>query len=151
MDRAWKPIFKWACLAIGISAFMMMQVFAVGRTRETNQKSGSELAQGLWGGQHISLDVKPDGASVEYDCAHGFISKRIILDRRGRFSVSGLHVIEHGGPVRADEQSKGVQVQFSGRVTGQRMQLTVKRRGSGKLIGTFSLVFGQEASRVKCK
>ena len=151
MARARKPIFEGVCLAFGISAFMLMQVFAVGRTEKTNQKSGTELAQGLWGGQHIGLEVKADGANVEYDCAHGVISKRIILDQRGRFSVSGLHVIEHGGPVRADEQSHGVQVQFSGKVTGKRMQLTVKRRGSGKLIGTFNLVFGQEPSLVKCK
>jgi hypothetical protein len=109
------------------------------------------LPPGSWGGQHISLEVTADGAITEYDCAHGTISQRISLDRRGRFNVPGTYIAEHGGPVRESQLADSIPVQFAGRVSEKRMHLTVKRRGSGRLIGNFTLVFGQEASLVKCR
>ena len=45
------------------------------------------LPVGLWGGEHISLEVTEQGATIEYDCAHATIEQRIALDRRGRFDV----------------------------------------------------------------
>src|ERR1700681_1106258 len=61
------------------------------------------LPVGLWGGEHISMQVTAHRTTVEYDCAHGTIDQRIALDRRGRFNVPGIHVAEHGGPVRQNE------------------------------------------------
>jgi hypothetical protein len=120
------------------------------RHQPENQGEG-HLALGFWGGEHISLEVTADGAKAEYDCAHGTISQRVTLDRRGRFTVPGSYVAEHGGPVREGEQADSIPVQFTGRVSDKRIYLTVKRRGSGQLIGNFTLVFGQEASLVKCR
>ena len=65
------------------------------------------LATGIWAGEHISLEVTEQGAKVEYDCAHGTIPRRILVDRRGRFDVAGQHFAEHGGPVRQNEQLTG--------------------------------------------
>src|SRR3979411_2412047 len=48
------------------------------------------LPVGLWGGEHISMEVTGQGATVEYDCAHATIGQRIALDRRGRFDVPGV-------------------------------------------------------------
>lgn len=118
----------------------------------TNQNAGkTQLAVGLWGGEHIRLEVNTQGATVEYDCAHGTISQRIVADRRGRFVVDGTHVEEHGGPVRANEQVSGYPVRFTGQVRGKRMTLTVRRRDTKKLIGTFTLLDGQEGALVKCR
>ncbi len=115
------------------------------------RRGGTRLSTGIWGGEHISLQVTEGGATIEYDCAHGTISRGILVDRRGRFVVEGTHVEEHGGPVRVNEQLNGYPVQFTGRVSGKRLKLTVKRRDTTKIIGIFTLSYGQEASLVKCR
>lgn len=91
------------------------------------------------------------GATVELDCAHATISRRIEATRNGRFVVMGSYVAEHGGPVRESEPSEGESVQFTGKVSGKKLQLSVRRRNSKKLIGVFTLFFGQEGSLVKCR
>src|SRR5262245_65049371 len=112
---------------------------------------GDEVPVGLWGGEHISLEVTERGASVEYDCAHGTIDEKIVIDRRGRFNVPGTHVEEHGGPVRQNERLNRYPVRFTGRISGKKMQLTITRSDTKKIIGSFTLVHGQEPSLVKCR
>jgi hypothetical protein len=109
------------------------------------------LPLGLWGGEHISIEVTEQGATVEYDCAHAAINQRIILDRRGRFDVSGMQVLERGGPVRQNDQLAGYPVRFTGEVNGKRMKLSVRKSAARELIGTFTLVYGNEARLRKCK
>src|SRR5712692_3152713 len=99
------------------------------------------LPVGLWGGEHISIEVTERGATVEYDCAHATIDQRIVLDRRGRFDVSGMQVPERGGPVRQNEPA-GYPVRFAGQVKDKRMKLTVRNSATKELIGTFTLVHG---------
>src|SRR5438477_2009668 len=60
----------------------------------------SRLAQGAWGGQHITIEVNESSATVEFDCAHGQIDGPLVVDRRGRFNLKGTFEGEHGGPVR---------------------------------------------------
>jgi len=110
------------------------------------------LQAGTWGGKHIALEVNSrGGATVEYDCAHGKIGRRIVPDRSGRFDVPGTHTEESGGPVRQDAQPHTYAVRYTGRVRGGRMSLTVTRGGTGKVIGTYTLVRGQEPSLFKCR
>lgn len=108
------------------------------------------LSSGLWGGEHISFDASAKGAKIEYDCAHATIDKSIVLDRNGRFKVSGTQFAEHGGPVRQEEPS-GSPVNFSGAVKGKTMTLTVQNSANKEVIGTFTLVHGAEPRLFKCK
>jgi hypothetical protein len=149
MTYHWKQLLI-VCGSFVCGGTLLLTAFAnVGTTAAYGQEG--PLAAGSWGGQHISLEVTAEGAIAEYDCAHGTISQGITLDQRGRFSVQGFHVSEHGGPVREGQQADRIPVQFTGRVSDKRMYLTVRRRSSGKLIGSFALIFGQEASLVKCR
>lgn len=109
------------------------------------------LLVGLWGGEHISLQVTEHGATVEYDCGHGTISRRIFLDRQGRFDVQGTHFEEHGGPIRETEQLNSYPVRFTGRIRGKIMKLTVRRGDTRELIGVFTLIYGQEPLLIKCR
>jgi hypothetical protein len=109
------------------------------------------LATGIWAGEHISLEVTEQGAKVEYDCAHGTIPRRILLDRRGRFDIVGQHAAEHGGPVRRDEQLTSLPVRFTGQVNGKRMTLTIRNSVTKELIGNFILYYGQEPRLMKCR
>ncbi|MCA1556466.1 MAG: hypothetical protein LC747_07225 [Acidobacteria bacterium] len=118
------------------------------RHRATNDG----MPVGVWGGEHISLQVtERGGAAVEFDCAHGTIAQRIILDRRGRFSVAGNYFEEHGGPVRASGEPDGYAVRFNGRVEGQTMKLTITHAETKELIGAFTLIHNQEPFLVKCR
>ena len=154
MAYRWKQILVVCACGVCASALLLT---AYARASTTNGRRthfhGQErpLALGSWGGEHIHLEVTADGAITEYDCAHGTISQKISLDRRGRFNVAGVYIAEHGGPVREGHQADRIPVQFTGRVSEKRMSLMVRRRGSGHLIGNFTLVFGQEASLVKCR
>ena len=109
------------------------------------------LPAGLWGGQHISMEVTERRTTIEYDCAHATIDQRIVLDRRGRFDVSGTQVQEHGGPVRQNDESAGYPVRFTGQVSGKRMKLSVRKSATKELIGTFTLVYGAQPRLRKCK
>src|SRR2546427_2352517 len=102
------------------------------------------LPVGLWGGEHISMEVTEQGATIEYDCAHAAINQRIALDQRGRFDVSGMQVQERGGPVRQGEQLTSYSVRFAGQVNGKRMKLSVRNSVSKSLVGVFTLVYGDE-------
>ena len=94
------------------------------------------LATGLWGGQHISINVSGKGAKIEYDCANASIDRAIFLDGNGRFSVSGRQFQERGGPVRQGAQSS-YRVTFSGEVKGKTLTLTVQNSETKEDIGTF--------------
>ncbi|MFN0086538.1 MAG: hypothetical protein ACKVX9_14210 [Blastocatellia bacterium] len=110
-----------------------------------------EVPPGAWGGNHISLDVTETGARIEFDCAHGEITGKIVLYRPGRFSAAGDYVEEHGGPIREADEGKSVPVIYSGQITGKTMKLTVRRQRDKRLIGAFTLIRGQEAFIVKCR
>ncbi|MFN2453233.1 MAG: hypothetical protein ABR577_03335 [Pyrinomonadaceae bacterium] len=117
-----------------------------------NDKPGTKgVPVGTWGGEHVNLEVTERGASVEFDCAHAAIDRRIVLDHRNRFDVAGIYTEEHGGPVRETEQADGSPARFTGQVTGKRMKLTVTHSDTKEIIGTFALIHGEEPSLVKCR
>src|SRR5436190_18699608 len=68
------------------------------------------LVEGLWGGDHIRMVAGRTSAQLEYDCATGTIDEPIVLDASGRFTATGSHTPEHGGPQR-DGQAAGVRAQ----------------------------------------
>ena len=109
------------------------------------------LMPGVWGGEHIRFEVTESGAQIEYDCAHGTVEGKIVVDAQGRFNVYGMHYEEHGGPVRPGEDAAGYRVRLSGRVGGSLLKLTVTRAGTRKVVGTFNLARDREAMIVKCR
>lgn len=113
--------------------------------------AGRAVQTGEWGGEHISLRVTGAGATVEFDCGRALITRRLRLDRRGRFDAAGVYYEERGGPVRQGEQTPGREARFDGRVSGQEMRLTVTLIEGKELIGNFVLVRGREPTLVKCR
>jgi hypothetical protein len=109
----------------------------------------SAVATGTWGGQHIILEVSDKGADVEFDCGHGQITQPITTDPRGHFDVAGTYSAEHGGPVRRDEETTAAPARYSGRATGDTMELTITR-GEEK-IGVYTLTRGSRPMLTKCR
>ncbi len=122
------------------------------RSRRAGAVGKMRSAQtGSWGGEHIGLEVTDEGGTVEYDCAHGTIDRKIVLDARGRFHVSGTHFREHGGPVRKGEQTDTHPAQYTGQIVGDKMTLTVVEVDTGAIVGVFNLVRGQQPRITKCR
>ena len=122
-----------------------------GGKKAVRRRASDTLIPGVWGGEHIRFEVTEGGANVEYDCAHGTVEGKIVVDAQGRFNVYGLHYEEQGGPVRPGDDAGGYRVRLSGRVGGSLMKLTVTRAGTRRVVGTFDLARDREPFLVKCR
>ena len=98
----------------------------------------STVPVGVWGAQHVNLDVSSTGARIEYDCAHGTIDGPMSLDAGNRFDVRGTHVREQGGPV-PEHEPPGVPARYTGRLDGDSLTITATLTDSNEVVGTFTL------------
>lgn len=114
-------------------------------------QTSNEMAKGIWGGLHINLEVTDTGATIDYDCAHGSIEGKVVVDREGKFEAKGFHVREGPGPIRVGREPKGQPAIYSGTTDGKNLELTVKLADSEEVIGTFNLTKGQTGRVRKCK
>ena len=107
------------------------------------------IPSGVWGGEHISIEVAEKSASIEYDCAHGLIEGPLVLDAEGRFNLRGTHTPERGGPIRADEKAQSHPAKYVGSISGNKMTLTLKLEGADD--ETFTLERGKQGELFKCR
>ena len=105
---------------------------------------------GVWGGEHIGMVVSDSSAILDYDCAHGFIDEPLEPDDNGEFEVVGVHVFEHGGPIRVDETPDEHPALYKGQIEGKVMTLKVTLTDNGEEIGTFTLTLGAVPNVYKC-
>ena len=117
--------------------------------KHTSNNSGDRMAKGMWGGNHVRLDVSDAEARIEFDCAHGTLG-RIEPDANGNFDVTGTYVAERGGPVRADETPAGRPARYHGKVNDKTLTLTVALTDTGDEVGTFTLTHGKGTRLTKC-
>ena len=125
---------------------ILVVIFVISCASPTDMQ---KIPTGVWGGEHISLEVGAKSASIEYDCAHGMIEGPLTVDASGRFSLRGTHTPERGGPIRADEQPRSQPANYVGSITGTKMTLTLKLEGSED--ETFTLEKGKQGDLFKCK
>jgi hypothetical protein len=111
----------------------------------------TNIPEGTWGALHIRIEVEKGSATIDYDCAHGTIDGPLTVDSQGRFSLSGTHVREHGGPIREDEKLNSEPAQYTGSVADEKMNLTVTLRDTKETVGTFTLEHGKPGRVFKCK
>ena len=109
------------------------------------------LAETMWGGDHIRIEVEGDSALVDYDCANGSIKGPLILKPNGRFSWEGVHTREHSGPIRRDEKPDNREAVYYGSVRNDIMTLTVKLKSSNAIVGTFILKRDTPGRVFKCR
>ena len=126
------------------------------RTKEvtankTPVETTNKLATGVWGGQHIRVEVTDSGADIEFDCAHGTIDQPIVLDGKGKFDVEGKFTTERGGPTRRDQKSNYRLVRYVGQVKEQALALTITDAGTKETIDSFTLTHGSDGRLMKCR
>lgn len=106
------------------------------------------IVTGAWGGVHAGLALTADSGTISYDCAHGALAGPVRLDNAGGFSVVGVHVREHGGPVRIGEVPDSIPARYVGQVDGDRMVLRVF--AGPDTLGPFTLQRGTPPLLVRC-
>jgi hypothetical protein len=107
------------------------------------------LSISTWGGVHVGLTITASGGLLEYDCAMGRIDEPIVV-RQGRFDVTGVHWPGQGGPIGVDTTRVPRPARYQGRVTGDRMALTVTLTDTNESLGTFDLTRGASPRVFKC-
>jgi hypothetical protein len=123
---------------------------AVKKMSDGNKGAAGKLAAGTWGGQHIRLSVRADGAEVEFDCASGTLAGPLTLSADGRFDARGTFMRE-GGPTRIDANRTGQAARFEGHVSGRQLTLKVTLTDTAQDAGTFTLTHGSEGRLWKCR
>ncbi len=107
------------------------------------------IPTGVWGGQHINIEVGEKSAKIEYDCASGVINGPLTVEANGSFKLRGTHRPERGGPIRANDDTKGQPATYTGSIKGNTMTLTLKVGDADT--ETFTLEKGKEGELFKCK
>ncbi len=110
--------------------------------------TGPQLITGSWNGPHVSLTLTTTGGALEYDCAHGGLLAPLSTGRAGNFDVAGVHVREHGGPIRIDERPDSAAAHYVGSVDGDRMTLRVYV--GADTLGPFNLARDAQRQLFKC-
>jgi hypothetical protein len=128
------------------SRLLMVWIFYSGCSSSISQID----LKGKWGGEHIGIVVSDSSATLEYDCAHGTIDEPIIPDAEGKFEASGVHVFEHGGPIRSDEIPDEHPALYKGHIVGNEMTFILIITDTDTEIGTFSLTRGVDPLIYKC-
>ncbi len=106
-----------------------------------------ELA-GSFGGNHVAMELTPQGGTLDYDCASGTIGP-IVPRVSGNFTASGTYTPGHGGPIRVGEIAIPRSVLFSGRVDVDSLSLS-GTLGEGATIGPFILIRGATPTIYRC-
>ena len=103
---------------------------------------------GVWGGDHIRMEVSLDGAEIEFDCARGTISAPLTLDAQGRFQVKGIYKRDTPAPAAAGADA-GANAVYSGTLKGGAIHLEVSVSGQSA-VQSFNLVQGDQGTLTKC-
>jgi len=104
----------------------------------------------MWGGDHISITFRGEGAQVEFDCAHGEFSKRLKTDADGTFDVPGTFTPEGAGPIRADRTPSARSVNYRGKIEGDTMSLSITFSDNNESVGSYTLKRGKHGRIRKC-
>ena len=109
------------------------------------------VPNGVWGGEHIRMEVNGSGADIEFDCAMGSISQRLGLDDKGRFKVQGVYIAATPAPGAVDGglTASGVKATYTGTLSGSRLRLEVFIEGQD-MPRNFDLVQGDQGHLAKC-
>ena len=120
------------------------------RSRDSTEANQVDVI-GDWGGPHLAMSVTSNGASLEFDCAHGQFDEPLRPDRQGRFAVHGIYVAEHGGPTRKGETPKSRAAAYTGTIKVDQMTISAKLLDADQEIGTFVVRRDQPARLFKCR
>jgi hypothetical protein len=105
---------------------------------------------GTWGGDHVRATVGLASTVLVYDCANGSIDQPFTVDAAGRFVLTGTHVMESGGPVRAGDEPVRHPARYTGSTDGKVLTFTVTLTDTTQTFGPFTLALNAPGRVVRC-
>jgi len=136
-----------ACVALSCTG----QMRASHPTQSGSAAPTKAVPNGVWGGQHIHMEVTDSGADIEFDCARGNIPQRLKLDDKGAFKVQGIYLAETPAPAAVDGglTASGGKATYIGTISGSSLRLEVLVEGQDAP-RTFELLQGDPGHLAKC-
>jgi hypothetical protein len=100
--------------------------------------SSADGPVGVWGGDHIRVEVSDSQVRVTGPCFEGSTEQPVKLDASGSFDLAGqiFFFIGPGAP--------GYPARYSGSIAGNAMTLVITPTDSKSPLGPFTLVFGKD-------
>ena len=119
----------------------------------TNLPQGrdTDASPDVWGGRDISMEVTPQGAAVEFDCAHGNLLEPIKANAKGEFAARGTFTPEHGGPITLANPPRDLPAIYKGTIAGDTMRLEVVLADKDQQPEPFTLTRGKAGRVRKCR
>src|SRR5687768_12440304 len=109
------------------------------------------VREGSWGGTGVEFVVKKDAVAIEYDCAVGEIRGRLRTDRRGNFTITGVHKRLYPGAIRVNLMPKAQPARYQGKITGATLRYKVTLIETGEVIGEYTVERGKSAPIRRCR
>jgi hypothetical protein len=119
----------------------------------TNLQRGQDASTtpDVWGGHHVSMKVTPQGATLEFDCAHGNMLEPIKANAKGEFTARGTYTPERGGPISRDSPPRDLPATYKGSIDGDTMRLEIMLAEKDQAPEPFMLTRGKVGRLVKCR
>jgi hypothetical protein len=117
---------------------------------KVNQPKTVPVPPGNWGAAGVNLVVAENGATIEYDCASGEITQKLMIDERGGFRVDGVYTRRYPGALRVKFLPKPQPARYEGKISGNKMTLRVTLTETGKALEEVVLERGKSARLHKC-
>lgn len=90
-----------------------------------NQAKMISVPTGNWGAAGVNFVVEDNGVKIEYDCATGEITQKLVLDAQGGFSLDGFYTRRYPGALRVKFPPKRAPARYEGKISGDKMTLKV--------------------------
>lgn len=138
----------------GVRSHLLLAVMGVliafgGMAADWQQSTGSSSE--VWGGRGVTMRITAQGATLEFDCAHGNITQPIKPDAKGEFKASGTYTAERGGPVLKASPPRDVPAVYQGVIDGESMRLEIVVGDKDQSPPPLTLTRGTAGRLVKCR
>jgi hypothetical protein len=107
------------------------------------------LFTGRWGGQGISVLVSDTQVTLDFNCASGTISKKVMLSNN-LFLERGTYTQNSGNmPINAILPEPQI-VQYEGNLSGSNLSLVIKSEDGNTIIGEYMIVKNESGKIIRC-
>ncbi|MFL6285342.1 MAG: hypothetical protein ACJ74Q_19570 [Pyrinomonadaceae bacterium] len=143
--------FSYSLCVVSLSLLALWQNGSCeGGKKQTMSQQQNRVANGVWGGPNVHIEVTEGGAQIRFACAHGSIEGPVTLDSEGRFNAKGTFTSEGMGPRNEDNPPPSGPAVYTGVVQDKKMTLTVTVEADNNARGTYELTRGQNGSVRRC-